>query len=249
MPTTLRLNFPGHNNIALAARLELPTSTPKYYAIFCHCFTCTKDILVAYRISKQLAQFGIATLRFDFAGLGESEGEFAETNFSTGVEDLLAAAEYLKQAYQAPQLLIGHSLGGTTALACAQQIASVQAVVTIASPSQPAHVLHHFGDALTELTAGKASSIMVAGHRYAVNPQLLDDIQQYDMQARLAELDKPVLIFRVTDDAIIEPENAEQIQAWTHAVSELVELANSDHLLSDKATVKSVAEKISAFIQ
>ncbi len=206
MPTTKHFTFAGHNQLRLAARLELPDTIPRCYAIFSHCFTCSKDILVAYRMSKQLAQLGIATLRFDFAGLGESHGEFSDTNFSTNQQDLLAAADYLAREYEAPKLLIGHSLGGTTSLACAEQIDSVKAVVTIASPSQPEHVLHHFGSALDELSAGRNSSIVVAGKSYAFKPQFIEDLRQHNMKTVLAQLSKAVLIFSVENDALVGEE-------------------------------------------
>ncbi len=248
MSITKRISFTGHNQLQLAGRLELPDATPRYFAIFCHCFTCTKDIPVAYRISKQLAQLGIATLRFDFAGLGDSAGEFADTSFGTSIADLLAAAAYLEQEYTAPQLLIGHSLGGTAALACAPQLTGVNAVITIASPSRPEHVLHHFGKALAELRAGNTSSILVAGRRYEIRPQFLDDIQQHDMRSLLAKLNKPVLIFSVLDDSVVEHSDAEQIQQWTNAETTLVKLTGTDHIISDKPTAAVIAEQIAAFI-
>jgi putative redox protein len=245
MPGTKRLTFTGHNQLQLAARLELPRGKPRCYAIFSHCFTCSKDILTVYRISKQLAQHGIATLRFDFAGLGESEGEFIDTSFSSSQLDLLAAADYLAREYQAPQLLIGHSLGGTTALACAGQIESVKAVVTIASPSQPAHVLHHFGSALAELSAGRNASIVVAGKSYAFKPQFIEDLKQHDMKQTLARLSKAALIFSVANDALVEASNAEEIQQWLAGESIIINLENTDHLISDKASTSDIAERIS----
>jgi putative redox protein len=245
MPTTKHFTFAGHNQLSLAARLDLPDTIPRCYAIFSHCFTCSKDILVAYRISKQLAQLGIATLRFDFSGLGESEGKFSDTNFSTNQLDLLAAADFLAREYESPQLLIGHSLGGTAALACAEQIDSVKAVVTIASPSQPVHVLHHFGNALNELSAGSNSSIVVAGKTYAFKPQFLEDIKQHDMKTKLAQLSKDALIFSVKNDALVDEGDAEEMQQWIAGESVVISLENTDHLISDKASINFIADHIS----
>lgn len=245
MPSTKHFTFAGHNRLQLAARLDVPDTIPRCYAIFSHCFTCSKDILVAYRISKQLAQLGIATLRFDFAGLGDSHGVFSDTNFSTNQLDLLAAADYLAHEYEAPQLLIGHSLGGTASLACAEQLESVKAVVTIASPSQPAHVLHHFGSALDELSAGRNSSIVVAGKTYAFKPQFIEDLKQHDMKTKLAQLSKAALIFSVENDALVKESDAEEIQQWIAGESVVITLENTDHLLSDKASIGYVADHIS----
>ena len=249
MPNTKHFTFAGHNQLQLAARLDLPDTIPRCYAIFSHCFTCSKDILVAYRISKQLAQLGIATLRFDFAGLGESEGEFADTNFSTNQLDLLAASDYLTREYEAPQLLIGHSLGGTAALACAEQIDSVKAVVTVASPGQPEHVLHHFGSALDELSAGRNASITVAGKTYAFKPQFIEDLKQHDMKSKLAQLSKAALIFSVEKDELVEESDAEEIQQWIAGESVIIKLENTDHLISDKASISYVADHISDWFE
>ncbi|MDH5388341.1 MAG: alpha/beta fold hydrolase [Gammaproteobacteria bacterium] len=242
MPS-IKLTFPGHTH-PLAARLEMPEGTPKAFAICCHCFTCSKDTLTTYRISKNMAKQGYATLRFDFTGLGGSEGEFSQTCFSTNVADVLAAIEYLRTHYQAPELLIGHSLGGTAALEAAIQTEEVKAIATIASPSQPDHVLHHFGHALTLLEQGIASSIEVAGEHYEIEPEFIADLRSYDMQQRLAELSKPVLIFSVNNDALVSEKNADELNDWIKGDSQIITLENSDHLLSKKQDTDFVAEEI-----
>ena len=196
-----------------------------------------------------LAERGIAVLRFDFTGLGNSEGDFAQSNFTTDVADIYAAAEFLRDNFAAPSLLIGHSLGGTAMLEAAMQIEQVKAVVTIASPSQPDHVLHHFGHALTMLEQGIASSIEVAGRHYDIEPQFLEDLRRYDMQQRLTMLEKPVLIFKVLNDALVDSENADEISAWTAGPSRIVTLDKADHPLSNKDDAAFVADEIATWFE
>ncbi len=247
MTSILRVKFPGHNSLLLDGRLELPSTTPRFYATFSHCFTCTKDMLAAYRISKALTHYGIAVLRFDFAGLGGSAGEFSATNFSTTCDDLLGAINFLDTHYTAPQLLIGHSMGGTTALACAGNAVSVKGVVTIASPSQPKHVLHHFGEAYDYLRQGLPSNITVAGQNYTIDPQFIDDIERHDMRTILAALDKPVLIFTITHDELVAAHNALDIQTWLAGKATLVTLPDADHILSNKHDIDTVCAQINAW--
>ena len=227
----------------------MPSGVPTAYAVASHCFTCTKDTITVFRISRLLAESGIAVLRFDFTGLGNSEGDFAQSNFTTDVADIYAAAEFLRDNFAAPSLLIGHSLGGTAMLEAAMQIEQVKAVVTIASPSQPDHVLHHFGHALTMLEQGIASSIEVAGRHYDIEPQFLEDLRQYDMQQRLTMLEKPVLIFKVLNDALVDSENADEISAWTAGPSRIVTLDKADHLLSNKDDAAFVADEIATWFE
>jgi len=246
---TIKTGFTGGSGYLLDARLELPVDTPKAFAVASHCFTCTKDTITVFRISRLLAEHGIAVLRFDFTGLGNSEGDFAETNFSTDVADVLAAVEFLHNNYEAPSMLVGHSLGGTAMLEAAIDTESVKAVVTIASPSQPDHVLHHFGHALTMLEQGIPSSIEVAGQHYDIEPQFLQDLRQHDMQQRLASLHKPVLIFKVLNDALVDGDNADEISAWTKGPSRIVTLDKADHLLSNRDDAAFVANEIAGWFK
>jgi putative redox protein len=246
---TIKTAFIGGAGHMLDARLELPSGTPKAYAIAGHCFTCTKDTITVFRISRMLAELGIAVLRFDFTGLGSSKGDFARTNFTTDVADVHAAVEFLRDNHEAPTLLIGHSLGGTAMLEAAIHIENIKAVATIASPSQPDHVLHHFGHALTMLEQGIASSIEVAGRHYDIEPQFLQDLHRYDMQQRLAALHKPVLIFRIVNDALVDSENADEISAWIGGPSRIVTLDKADHLLSNINDARFVAEEIAAWFE
>lgn len=243
MPST-KVSFPGSGGHILDARLETPDGIPEAYAICCHCFTCSKDMLTTYRISKALTNENLAVLRFDFTGLGGSEGEFSKTGFSSNVSDLLAAIEYLREHHQAPSLLIGHSLGGTAALEAAIQVEDVRAVATIASPSQPSHVLHHFGQALDLLEQGITSSIEVAGEQYEIKPEFVADLRSYDMQARLQKLNKPALIFNIINDALVSEDNARELNKWIKGDTTLVSLENSDHLLSNKEDITKVSKTI-----
>jgi putative redox protein len=244
---TIKTGLTGGAGYYLDARLELPSGTPKAYAIACHCFTCTKNTITVFRISRLMAAQGIAVLRFDFTGLGNSEGDFARSNFTTNVADVHAAVAFLRKNYAAPSLLVGHSLGGTALLDAAVDVESVKAVVTIASPSQPDHVLHHFGHALTMLEQGIASSIEVAGQHFDIEPQFIEDLRQYDMQQRLALLNKPVLIFKVLHDALVDEHNADEINAWTRGPSRIITLDKADHLLSNKDDAAFVADEIATW--
>ena len=246
---TIKTGFIGGSGHYLDARLEMPAGEPTAFAVASHCFTCTKDTITVFRISRILANLGIAVLRFDFTGLGNSEGDFAGTNFSTDIADVYAAVDFLRDNYQAASLLIGHSLGGTAMLAAASQIDSVRAVATIASPSQPDHVLHHFGPALTRLEQGTAVSIEVAGQHYAIEPQFLDDLRQYDMRQRLANLYKPALIFRVLHDDMVDSDNADEISEWSQGPSRIVTLDEADHLLSNRNDALFVASEIATWFE
>jgi len=246
--TTIKVNFTGSHHNQLAGRLELPAGEPQAFIIFSHCFTCTKEILTAYRSSRMLAQQGYAVLRYDFAGLGDSEGDFANCNFSTTVEDCLAAVRFLGKNYQPPQVLIGHSLGGTTSLAAAVDADSIKKVVTIAAPSQPAHVLHHFDHALTLLEQGIAASFEVAGKFYDIKPQFVSDVRRWDMRQVLTRLDKPALLFSVENDALVSENDAAEIKQWCHAEATIIRLQHTDHLLSDKPSNAKLVKRIVAWL-
>ena len=243
---SIRTSFIGSQGNLLDARLDLPSDESKAFIIFSHCFTCTKDILTTYRSSRFLAQKGYAVLRFDFSGLGASTGDFSNCNFTTMIEDINAAIHYLTDHYTAPTVLIGHSLGGTGSLAAAVENDSIKKVITIASPSQPSHVLHHFGHALTLLEQNIPSSFEVAGEFYDINPQFVDDVRSWDMQVQLSRLKKPVLIFKVENDKLVSAKDADEIQQWTQGETTLINLKSTDHLLTDKevnmAAVQSIVD-------
>ncbi len=243
------LKFINSRDIFLDARLELPKN-PRYFAIMCHCFTCTKDTITTHRLSRGLAQRDIAVLRFDFTGLGKSEGEFADTNFDTMLDDLLAAAQHLKTHYQAPRVLMGHSMGGTVALAAASQMDSCEAVVTLASPSEPQHVLHHFEDVINELEAGYDAHIQVAGVHYPVKPQFINNVRAFSMQQCLKTFNKPVLAIRAGQDELVASHNADEIIKMSAAKphTQLLEIAQANHLFTDKQDSAKLLDAIEEWL-
>lgn len=238
-----KIQFTSDNNV-LDARLDKPDEAPVAYAIFCHCFTCTKETIATYRISRLLAQHGIAVLRFDFTGLGQSQGRFEDTNFSTMVEDIIAADGYLKENFQAPTILLGHSMGGTAVLAASLQLENIETVITIASPSKPSHVLHHFGPALAELEAGRPADFRVAGMKYPMKPQFVNDVRSTDTQTLFQGIDIPVVSFVARSDDIVEAHNAEEICDWTGGRSEIITLEDANHLISDIEDARLICDHI-----
>ncbi len=250
---SIKCNFKNSRGFALDARLDVPAyidiKKVSTFIIFCHCFTCTKETITTFRLSRLLAEHGYGVLRFDFTGLGESEGDFASSNFSTTQDDLKSAIKFLNDNYQAPSFLMGHSLGGTTALSIAQNYAEVKAVVTVASPSDPEHVLHHFGFALTLLEQNIPASIKVASQYFDIQPEFIEDVRNTDMQSILSRLEKPVLIFNIENDAVVGDNNAKEIQQWVKGETQLITLKNTDHLLADRQSSADAALKIIEWLQ
>ena len=244
---TEKLEFPGASGATLAARLDSPDTPPRAYALFAHCFTCTKDIFAASRIAAALAAQGIGVLRFDFTGLGHSEGEFANTNFSSNVADLLKAADFLRETRQAPKILVGHSLGGAAVLAAAPEIPEAVAVVTIAAPSAPAHVQHLFHGALDEIAAEGEAEVEIAGRPFKVKRQFLEDISQPHLSEALARLKKALLVFHAPRDQTVGIENAGEIFAAAKHPKSFISLDDADHLLSRRSDATYVAEVLSAW--
>lgn len=242
-----RFTFPGTNGAELAGRLDLPVGEPKAYALFAHCFTCTKDILAASRIADGLTRQGIGVLRFDFTGLGGSDGEFSNTNFSSNVGDIIAAADHMREQLAAPQILIGHSLGGAAVLMAASKIPEARAVATIAAPADPAHVAHTFQSFVEEIeTKGKAD-VLLGGRPFQIQKQFIDDIKAQKLETAVATLRKALLILHAPRDQIVGIENAGQLfQAAKHPKS-FITLDNADHLLSGRADAIYAAQIIAAW--
>jgi putative redox protein len=242
-----KLTFPGSQDASLAGRLELPEGEPRAFALFAHCFTCTKDIFAAGRIAEGLARHGIAVLRFDFTGLGASEGDFAHTNFTSNVDDLVKAADFLRDHYMAPKILIGHSLGGAAVLAAAHRLPAAVAVATIAAPADPAHVAHLFTDKRAEIEAKGEAEVLLAGRPFRIKKQFLDDVANQNSAEKLARLGKALLIFHAPRDQIVGIENAGAIfQAAKHPKS-FVSLDDADHLLTRRADAIYVADVLAAW--
>ena len=250
---TIKCNFENTQGETLDARLDVPADTDinevADFIIFCHCFTCSKETITTYRLSRLLAESGYGVLRFDFTGLGNSEGDFSSTTFSSTQDDVRSAISFLENNYRLPSFLMGHSMGGTTVLSVAQDYDFIKGVVTVASPSDPEHVLHHFGHALTLLEQGINASFKVAGRYYDIRPEFVDDLRKANMKEVLSRLEKPILIFNVENDSTVSESNAREIQQWVKGKTELITLKNTDHLLADRQTSAEVAQKIIAWLQ
>ena len=241
------LHFSGAHGEELAARLDLPAGAPRAYAMFAHCFTCSKDGLAAARISNALAVEGIAVLRFDFTGLGSSAGDFANTNFSSNIADLLAAADFLRRHYAAPKILIGHSLGGAAVLAAAPQVPEAVAVATIGAPYQPAHVRRLLQRATAEIESSGEAEVALAGRKFRIKKQFLDDIASHSTHNAIAGLRKALLIFHSPHDIIVDIENAAQIFMAAKHPKSFVSLDDADHLLTRKVDAAYVAAVLAAW--
>lgn len=246
MPS-LRFDFPNAKGERLAALLDRPIDEPRAYALFAHCFTCGKDAHAAKRIAEGLTELGIAVLRFDFTGLGASEGEFKNTHFSSNVADLVAAANHLRKEARAPSLLIGHSLGGAAVLAAADQLPEARAVVTIAAPAEAAHITHLFRDKVEDIKAQGEVEVELGGRPFKIARGFLDDIAQQKLSDHIANLKKALLIFHSPTDEIVGIENATRIFLAAKHPKSFVSLAGADHLLSQKSDSAYVANVIAAW--
>lgn len=246
---TERLEFKGHDGSVLAARLDLPVGKPAAYALFAHCFTCSKDIPAARRIAQRLASLGIAVLRFDFTGLGHSGGEFANTGFSSNVADLALAADYLRENYQAPQLLIGHSLGGAAILAAADRIAEAKAVVTIGAPAEPEHVIHNFGDHVNTICNQGSAEVELGGRAFTIRREFIDDISDVSLEAKVKHLKKALLVLHAPMDETVSLDNAARIFQMAKHPKSFITLDNADHLLTRVEDAEYTAEVISTWVQ
>jgi len=246
--TQLSLTFQGAFGDELAARLDIPDGgEPKGYVLFAHCFTGSKDVLAAVRIAKALWLRNFAVFRFDFTGLGESEGDFANTTFSSNVDDLVAAAGYLRENYKAPSLLIGHSLGGAAVLSASVEVPEVDAVCTIGAPADPHHVEHHFSAAKPEIEEKGEAEVSIGGRPFRIKKSFLDDIADHKLTDKVASMKKALLIFHSPIDDIVGIENAAEIyQAAKHPKS-FVSLDKADHLVTKREDAYYVAEVISAW--
>jgi putative redox protein len=244
-----RFDFPNARGEKLAAVLDLPLGKPTAYALFAHCFTCGKDNLAAKRIAERLTIHGIAVLRFDFTGLGSSEGEFANTHFSSNVDDLAAAADHLRKTREAPAILIGHSLGGAAVLAAAHKIAEARAVVTIAAPFGPSHVVGLFKDQVDTIKEKGELEVHLAGRPFRIKREFLDDVAEKKLDDCLANLRKALLVFHSPTDDTVGIDNASHIFGAAKHPKSFVSLAGADHLLSRRDDAAYVANVIAAWAE
>lgn len=229
-----KVSFKNKNGYLLRGKLELPANQePHNYALFAHCFTCNKNYFAVKNICNALTQQGYGVLRFDFTGLGDSEGDFEDSNFSGNIEDLLQAAEFLKIKYKAPSLLIGHSLGGAAVLFAAKELKSVQAVATIAAPSAANHLTHLLKNNLEEINSEGSAEVNIGGRPFKIKKHFLEDIENHQLKNVLPELDKPLLILHSPQDTIVEIKNAEEIYMAAKHPKSFISLDGADHLLTE----------------
>ncbi len=247
MSTSEKVTFRNGRGQELAARLELPDEPPAALALFAHCFTCSKDVAAASRVSRALRDRGFGVLRFDFTGLGNSDGDFANTNFSSNVDDLVAAADYLRETRRAPALLVGHSLGGAAVLAAAGRLPEVRAVATIAAPSDPAHVLHLLRDDLADIEEGGAAEVELAGRRFRIERQFVEDLRAQTFGAAVRGLDAALLVMHSPVDEVVSIEHARGLYELARHPKSFVALDGADHLLSRREDSQFVADVLAAW--
>jgi len=243
-----RVTFANSRGQLLAGRLDLPLIEPPVaYALYAHCFTCNKNLRAIGRISRELALHGIATFRFDFTGLGDSEGDFSRTNFTTSVEDLQLAAQHLADNYAAPEILIGHSLGGAVVLDSAASLDSVQVVITLAAPATPAHIKRHIANDLDTIEAHGSAEVLLAGRPFTIRQQLIDDVEDVDIAGSIRSLSQPLLVVHSPSDRVVPIENASQIVELAPDSTSLLSVDGADHLISDDDDARYVAGVIAAW--
>jgi alpha/beta superfamily hydrolase len=244
---TERVSFPGYRGDLLAARLDKPKAAPVAYALFAHCFTCSKDSLAAVGIARALASRGIAVLRFDFTGLGGSEGEFANTNFSSNVEDLRRAAEFLRKHYQAPALLVGHSFGGPAVLVAAADIPEAKAVATIGAPCSPAHLRRLLVKVEPRIGTRDEVEIRLGGRSFRIRSQFLKDLDEQRLLSAIRDLRRALLVFHAPKDEVVEVDRALRLFDAAVQPKTFVALEGADHLLSREEDARYVSELLAAW--
>ncbi|MEQ9279728.1 MAG: alpha/beta fold hydrolase [Balneola sp.] len=230
-----KIEFTGSTGENLSAKIDLPDGDTKACALFAHCFTCSKDLKAVGNITKALVEIGIATFRFDFTGLGQSEGDFADTNFSSNVDDLVKAYEYMDKELSAPSILIGHSLGGAAVLQASHKMEAVKAVATIAAPAEPAHVKENFEMSLDEINEKGEAKVSLAGRPFTIKKQFIDDLEETRMKKFIHNLGKALIVFHSPIDNTVGIDNASKIFIAAKHPKSFISLDKADHLLSEKA--------------
>lgn len=242
-----KVTFTGAQGEPLSGTLDLPDGAPRAYALFAHCFTCSKDFLVAKRLSRALLYEGIAVFRFDFTGLGESDGDFANTNFSSNVGDLIAAANYLKKHRASPEILIGHSLGGSAVIAAAGHLADTKAVATINAPADPEVVRDLIRESVLEIEQKGEAEVQIGDSTFRIRSQFLEDIATHKLQDAVAKMDTSLLVLHAPDDEIVPIDNASQIFTAAKHPKSFVALEGADHLLTREADALYAGRVLSAW--
>lgn len=246
MPTE-KLTFPGHSGATLAARLDRPNGPHLATAIFAHCFTCSKDISAARRIAARLAAMGIAVLRFDFTGLGHSEGEFANTSFTSNVQDLVTANKHLSAEGMTPSLLIGHSLGGAAVLKAASQMDNIKAVVSIGAPFDPSHVTHAFAGKIPEILKDGAAEVSLGGRPFTIGKGFVEDVSESSLTASLQSLNAALLVLHAPLDQTVGIENAADIFVAAKHPKSFITLDTADHLITSPKDAEYAADTIATW--
>lgn len=247
---TNKIYFKNREGVRLSGRLDLPADqNPHNFAIFAHCFTCNKNFHAVRNVSRALASKGFGVLQFDFTGLGASKGDFSDSSFSGNVEDLLAASRFLEEEYQAPRLMVGHSLGGAAAILAAARLDSIQAVATIGSPSSPAHVQHLFQNSLEEIRKSGEALVSIGGRPFTIKKHFLDDLAGSALTQVVKDMRKAILILHSPQDAIVGIDNASELYTAAHHPKSFVSLDGADHLLNREADSLYVGEVIASWAQ
>ncbi len=243
-----RVEFQNDDGQILAGKLDMPvTGDPQAFVLFAHCFTCSKNLKAVVNISNALTERGLGVLRFDFTGLGESQGNFADTNFSTNIEDLIAAARFLEEDYQAPEVLLGHSLGGAGVLAAAERIPSAVAVATVGAPCEPSHVTHLFADARDDIESEGEQDVVLAGRKFTIKKQFLDDLEQTTMANRIANLNRALLVMHSPIDETVGVDNARLIYESAKHPKSFVSLDDANHLLTRERDSRYVGAMVASW--
>ena len=243
-----RVEFTNRNGYKLAANIELPVDRhPHNFVLFSHVFTGNKNLTAVRYISRGLTMNGFGVLRFDFTGLGESEGNFEDTTFTSNVEDLLAAAAFLADNYKAPTVIVGHSLGGAAAIFAANELSSVKAVATIGTPSQPEHVTHLLQNSLADIEQKGMAKVSIGGNEFCIKKQFLDDLRSKDMFRVLGQLRKALLVLHSPQDTIVEIENAAKIYHAAYHPKSYVTLDGADHMLTNKKDARYAGDLIGSW--
>lgn len=245
---TEKLSFKNERGQLLSAQLELPVDKlPRAYALFAHCFTCSKSLNAITNISRALTSKGIAVLRFDFTGLGQSQGDFSDTNFSSNVEDLIAASTFLTENYAAPKILIGHSLGGAAILMAASKIHNIEALVTVGAPADTPHLKKLFVNSLEEIESSGQAEVSLGGRPFTIKKQFIDDLEANDLSKIIKQLKKPLLVLHSPQDNIVDITNAAKIYTSAMHPKSFISLDGADHLLSKQADSLYVGEVIASW--
>lgn len=247
MSKPVRISFPGSDGQALAARLDWPAFPPRAWALFAHCFSCSKDLHAAQRIARRLTDHGIAVMRFDFTGLGQSEGDFANTNFTTNVQDLVAAGQWLAETHGGPDLLLGHSLGGAAAVVAAGELPHVKAIATLGAPSDADHVLAQFCDRIDEIETRGEAEVSLAGRPFTIRRQFVEDVKGARVRDAAAALKRPFAVFHAPLDQVVGIDNATGLFLAAKHPKSFISLDGADHLLSRERDALYVGDAVASW--